>query len=412
MNNVESTCSQQGFEILHSVANRVRLRALDTKTKDKLTAIAQHLRTIAGIESVRINQDTGSLVITYDQNQLSRAQVQQLFEPYGVTQETPSPELTGADTYNQTLKRLTSLIPPVVGLAAVRGLGIVGWQGFAAYMVATQVTRGLMNQFESPSSKLAEKKLPLETTNSSKPAHSNYQVIHEIPGRIRLSFKKVKQDLDLVKKLENLTQWDNRITSVRVNPEAETVVINYRTATPLNTGQIPLNAAELIALIELITEHEADLKNPSIAEILNPEKVIPQETENRAIDHPESVKQKGQEKSENVIEQTETDSTNVLGSELVSEEDENNPQAPSEPKNQLGENASSVLDESEPLVSSTKEPPADSSDEKTINSIESAPDAERFELSEYPLDSPWRRFKACMLNTMLRLMVNFPLQQA
>lgn len=426
MNNVESTCEKQGFEILHSVANRVRLRALDTKTKDKLTAIAQHLRSKAGIQTVRINQDTGNLVITYDQNIVSGSQVQQLLEPFGITQEITAPELLGSDSYNQTLKRLSSFIPPVVAIAAVRGLGIYGWQALAAYIVTTNVTRGVMNQLDLPLPRLPENKqvkekgnqtvgnkfptpvsiAGIKTVQSRELNESHYRIIHQIPGRIRLSIKRVKQDLDYVKQLENLTQWDNRITSVRVNPESGSVVINYRTGTPSNTGKMPLNTAELSALLELIASEKADPKNEtSLKEIVDSQRLIPQEAE---VDNKGYVnKQEGPSEldNENLSEKKEINSNNLLEYEPISEEDDSNHQPPSGLENHFD-------DEEQPL-SSTNDQPEESSSESIINPIVSTePDYKRFELSEEESESPWRRFKACMLTTMLRLMVNFPLQQA
>ncbi|ACK71758.1 hypothetical protein PCC7424_3362 [Gloeothece citriformis PCC 7424] len=404
MNNVESTCEQQGFEILHSVANRVRLRALDTKTKNRLTEIAQHLRKQAGIQTVRINQDTGNLVITYDQSIVSRAQVQRFLEPYGVTQETPSPELLGSDSYAQTLKRLSSFIPPVVGIAAARGLGVGGWQGLATYIVTSRVTRGVMNQFDLPFVQGSQKDSPLEdkqgdqtlndgtieTTQSKHPAASDYRVIHEIPGRIRLSIPRVKGDLDYVKTLENLAQRDNRITSVRVNRETGSVVIQYRTGIPSNTRKTALKSSELIALLEQIASDT--LNNPNTPKnnptSLEETTLEAPDVHNNGYGKPQEIQESLE--PETVAETTDTDSLSMQESEPVLEE----------------EKATDQPDQQE-------EQPVSSSEQPTNSIVAVEPDHQRFELSaEEESESPWRRFKACMLTTMLRFMANFPLQQA
>jgi Heavy metal associated domain 2 len=55
-----------------------------------------------------------------------------------------------------------------------------------------------------------------------------YRVAHAIPGRIRFRIPRLMVDSDYANKLKLVMESDSRTTSVRVNPEAASIVINYQ----------------------------------------------------------------------------------------------------------------------------------------------------------------------------------------
>jgi copper chaperone CopZ len=61
------------------------------------------------------------------------------------------------------------------------------------------------------------------------PQKISYSVVHAIPGRIRFRIPRLAGDSDYANKLKKVIENDSRITSVRVNPNAASIVINYQT---------------------------------------------------------------------------------------------------------------------------------------------------------------------------------------
>ncbi|MGQ4648236.1 heavy metal translocating P-type ATPase [Lyngbya aestuarii] len=64
----------KGVEVVHSVAGRVRLRTANAED-NVIKVLAQQLRQVQGVLAVRTNKTTGSLLIIFDQDQLSHSQL-------------------------------------------------------------------------------------------------------------------------------------------------------------------------------------------------------------------------------------------------------------------------------------------------------------------------------------------------
>jgi hypothetical protein len=68
----------------------------------------------------------------------------------------------------------------------------------------------------------------------------NYQVVHLIPGRMRLRIPKVAYDSKYASQLNELIESLDFVTSVRINPGASSLVVKYKyqdNAVALNTVQ-------------------------------------------------------------------------------------------------------------------------------------------------------------------------------
>jgi hypothetical protein len=230
MEDVETSRSKGGFEVLHAVANRVRLRAVDAKAKAELNNLAQHLRQQNGVRAVSTNGQTGSLSVTFEPNKLSLSQLKEALQPFRVSQAQALPEAFSSEALLQAFTGLRSLVPPVVGLMATRGLRIYGWQAIATYLIATNLTRGAIEalDLELPAK---DREKSQETTEKSEIKTSDaYKVLHQIPGRIRLHVPRITWDRNYVAQLDRLAAADERIKSLRVNPANASVVISYDAA--------------------------------------------------------------------------------------------------------------------------------------------------------------------------------------
>lgn len=73
-----------------------------------------------------------------------------------------------------------------------------------------------------------------------------YSIVHAIPGRIRLSIPQLAQDSEYAKKLKALIESDSKVTDVRLNQKAKSLVITYQS----NSDSDEQIRAHLISLIE------------------------------------------------------------------------------------------------------------------------------------------------------------------
>ena len=58
------------MQIVHVTTGRVRLRTSDSSLNSILDNIAQDLRSIEGVREVAVNEQTGSLVVNFDEDKL------------------------------------------------------------------------------------------------------------------------------------------------------------------------------------------------------------------------------------------------------------------------------------------------------------------------------------------------------
>lgn len=74
---------------------------------------------------------------------------------------------------------------------------------------------------------------PKKTTKSvakktAAPQNISYSIVHAIPGRIRFRIPLLAIDSEYANKLKLVVESDPRVTNVRANPEAASIVINYQ----------------------------------------------------------------------------------------------------------------------------------------------------------------------------------------
>lgn len=63
--------------------------------------------------------------------------------------------------------------------------------------------------------------------NSTDESESEYQIVHSVPGRIRIKVPQLAEDADFARRLQQLLNNDEYVIKVRVNRSAASVVINY-----------------------------------------------------------------------------------------------------------------------------------------------------------------------------------------
>ncbi|GAB1538424.1 hypothetical protein NUACC21_10850 [Scytonema sp. NUACC21] len=83
--------------------------------------------------------------------------------------------------------------------------------------------RDLLNPQEQPIK--ANSSVATKTTSTEK---IPYSVAHAIPGRIRFRVPRLAVDSEYADKLKKVIESDARITSVRINPAAASIAVNYK----------------------------------------------------------------------------------------------------------------------------------------------------------------------------------------
>lgn len=265
-----------GLEIVHVTTGRVRLRTTDSSLNSILDSIAQDLRSLEGVREVTVNEQTGSLVVNFDEDKLSLPQILALKSDIEIQQPQASSDSASKTDPFAAWKSPSfwkeqgiSLIPMMTGLAVTGGLGIHGWVSIPVYMIAADATRGVIgyigsqvptseknegnNTSSAIKSDISESTIqPEKSTNVDKtsevvtPAKIDYSVVHQIPRRIRLNVPKIAEDRAYGRRLERIVKTDAQVTSVRVNFGAASIAIAYQ------SRDIPLSY--WVSLMELALE--------------------------------------------------------------------------------------------------------------------------------------------------------------
>jgi hypothetical protein len=81
-----------GLHIVHATAGRVRIRATDGSHNSKLETISQNLRKQDGVREVSVNDQTGSLVVNFDEKKLSLPQMLERLQQFDIHQLPASPQ--------------------------------------------------------------------------------------------------------------------------------------------------------------------------------------------------------------------------------------------------------------------------------------------------------------------------------
>ncbi|QSJ17321.1 hypothetical protein JYQ62_37845 [Nostoc sp. UHCC 0702] len=291
--------SAGGLQIIHATNRRIRIRATDSSLNTKLESIAEHLRQQKAVKEAYANEQTGSLVVTFDENRVSLPQMLEILEQFNIQQPETSPQtLSNIDPFaawksvDFWKEQTISFIPLMTGLAVTGGLGISGLAAIPVYMVTSNATRRVIDYLEpqvsptensknsvkeitslQPSLSTSDRQLepPLSNNQSRKtaqPVKIAYKVVHAIPGRIRIQVPRLAQDRAYGRRLERLMKTDPQVVNVRINSDAGSIAIAYQPS--------DVSLSHWVSLMELALE-----TNPPTHPIKAVDQQLPQEPVNQ-----------------------------------------------------------------------------------------------------------------------------------
>ncbi|HCF27221.1 MAG TPA: hypothetical protein DEV81_08465 [Cyanobacteria bacterium UBA11049] len=273
------------FQVVHATLGRLRLRANDISLKPALKTFAEVLRQQEGVNEVQIHQQTGSLVVKFDENKLSQSRMLASLQQLGVSQA-PTPEEKNTDPFaawksvDFWKEQGLDFIPLATGLAVTGGLGISGLAAIPVYMIAAEATRQAIDLTRDAWLELKEERLEDEGVEgdeetrgqgdkgdkeNSKSRHflhlgrpqdrsgskiqnltskiptaseatTSLKIVHAVAGRVRFNVPRLAQDPAYAQQVQKLLKADAAIASFRVNRDAASILINYKPSEGISTS--------------------------------------------------------------------------------------------------------------------------------------------------------------------------------
>ncbi|MEQ9233341.1 HMA2 domain-containing protein [Coleofasciculus sp. E2-BRE-01] len=276
---VVSPRPERQVEILHVVPGRLRLRVLGEEPGTVLKAVTPQLRKWVGVREIRTNEQIGSLLITFDTNQLSLAQLFQILGNLGLgeIEQPQSQEPLDAEAWEKSGTQLISFIPLLIGLLTTRQLGLQGWRSILVYLLTANVVRQIMQNLDwledtgqkegdktdennvNLDGKVIATATPYEQNNKPPTVAFNtnstvaYSLVHAVPGRMRFRVPKVTEDAAYLRRLQALVKKDDWITQMRCNSTVASVVITYN---PMQVSEAEAGL-HFISLIQIAADPDS-----------------------------------------------------------------------------------------------------------------------------------------------------------
>jgi len=412
---VVSPRPEREVEILHVVPGRLRLRVLGEEPGTVLKAVTPLLRKQVGVREIRTNEQIGSLLVTFDTNQLSLAQLFKILGDLGLGEiEQPQrQEPLDSESWKKAGTQLQSFIPLLIGLLTTRQLGLQGWRSIAVYLLTANVVRQIMQNLDLAEGKAEEKvegtKQKVERNNAdldgqeitnATPYEQNgkqstvafdanstvvYRLVHAVPGRMRFRVPKVAEDSAYLRRLQSLVKKDDWITQMRCNTTAASVVITYN---PMQVSEAEAGL-HFISLIQIAA-------NPDSRNVETCHGTSPGTSGNPVV---------GAGFTDNVPETTD----NLTKPALPDEPEEGSEQIAAEPNLltppvQVEQQDHKSEEAEESSVDQDVQPA--NTDDSVADQPEPTEDAQAAIATSV---SPWLEFKSAALSTILRLMAKMPI---
>ncbi len=148
---------ETGIQVVHATAGRVRLRSCGGASQQTLRTAAQQLKQQEGVYQVKLNEDTGSLVVNFDVASLSISSLLSTIPGYNCDSTMLSPSSlskakssSSANSFQKVSGEvIEKLVPLTSGILMTRALGIGGWLSLPIYIATAAITREMLQQLPS-----------------------------------------------------------------------------------------------------------------------------------------------------------------------------------------------------------------------------------------------------------------------
>ncbi len=146
------------------------------------------------------------------------------------------------------------ILPVVLGLMITSRFQLRGAQALLVNILVASITRQILFKLKNPEADLLAPTQQFSGKPNTSPTWGGYEVIHSIPGRVRLkipqnSMKGIKKGSEFAKRLLQVLNDDEYVISARINYAASCLVINYQ-AGQLADWELGLRLMNLIKTAE------------------------------------------------------------------------------------------------------------------------------------------------------------------
>lgn len=218
------------LQIVQAIAGCVQLRSAINSTP-WLDALGQSLQGQTGVYTTYKDPDSGNLIILFDPNFIPLQQMLVILQQWGVAgvanSASPAMQVGGFIHEHHEVK---SLLPMIAGMLVTQTLKLRGGWAMLANLIAASITSEALGKLENgcllaiqPQAEIQDKTIPITPEESS----SSVQVIHAIPGRLRLRITPMLEKPEYAEHLQKLLAQNQIVTKLRINAEAASVLIEY-----------------------------------------------------------------------------------------------------------------------------------------------------------------------------------------
>ncbi len=279
MVNQTATTGTGTVKLVQAVEGCVQLRAGDGTGILYLNLLGQQVGQEPGILAVSKEEKTGDLIIVFNPHVIPLIQVLEMLQEWGIsgikTDQDPVKQVGNFLLHHQELE---TLAPMIAGMLVTQTLKLRGGWALLGNVIAASVTRQAIAQLEQNSTDAAVITVatPAPTAAQSAvkaPSAMGVEIVHAIPGRVRLRVPKIAQDSTCADRLQTALSAQPEVTEIRLNPLTASIVVQYEIAAGLDESWRS-------HLVEMIQEAIADLPQ----ETPTPEPDSPEES-----DYPEET---------------------------------------------------------------------------------------------------------------------------
>lgn len=151
------------------------------------------------------------------------------------------------------------ILPVVLGLIITSRFQLRGAQALLANLLVGSLVRQILLKLKNPepdpqaspavSTPQAAKQTTFTQASTSTQSWGDYEIIHSIPGRVRMKIPQLAVDAGFAKRVVNILNEDDYVIDARVNIAAICLVINYD-AKELADWELGLRLMNLIKAAE------------------------------------------------------------------------------------------------------------------------------------------------------------------
>lgn len=259
--------SATSMQVVHATKGRIRIKATDDSFSSDCQKITQYLRQYPAVKEVATNEQNSSLVVSFDEKQLSLLEMLEILQQLNIQISPDSPLSDPFAAWKSVefwQEQTISFIPLMTGLAVTSRLGISGLASIPVYMITADATRRVIDYLKpriagklgNDSGDQGDKSVQ---TDNQPPilkkdresvkwsAKVTYSVLHQINGRIRFHLPILTSDRAYGRRLEKLLQADPVVENVRINIDAASIAISYK-------PQAEIAVSHWVSLMELAIE--------------------------------------------------------------------------------------------------------------------------------------------------------------